>query len=816
MGPKFMRNKGFYLGSLVLLLLFQSLVFAEVIRVKVIVKWGNVHQQPSPESRVITRVSKDSVLKVLAEEGEWFKVQLDKQADDKVFAGYVHKKTVKVIGESKKAAEPPQEVKIKPAKEPATTASAGRSKKVPSLVKPKDLLKLQKLSDIMRRDSVAFLTLVKKMLPQEGSGYRMITVETAKIIRDNCRVFESEYDESKVIFHPRLNDEFEVLESRELLYKIQLQDGRRGWIKKDDVQLTTQQRRGEKIRLTGISQKDVRKFISVAADIYSRIVVQKVVADGIAKKYRVKPGNQLVSDRRLRSIYSRIQKYHQYSHYFYQKFVRDENVLLGKKTLDRSRISAWAELLLGSSSYSTNYLLLGEEKNSGLTRSISVGGDLVMNRRSTARFSLSNQRDVIQTPFNTTSVSAGYNYTDNKRWRINSGISFDMYADEANDLNDFNRLNVQAQADYDLNEKTDIYLNYSFLNHNFSNDGDNSYTSQAVLAGGRYLLNPSSTLDLQLRTLLQSSDSAFHQFTDIMPSLTYDLKSANNRFQARLMHEALSFSEMEIKNFNRTMLWFNNHNSRRGLNSRINFAFTYKTYPNNNNYDYVQLWGEYSASRFGKKQLQSSVSFYSNLFTRDSTNSFTDVKFNFGHTSTKFFTQFSTFFKIWHTPRPEDGSGLLRPYIFDVYLNLGINTPNIRFGPTFGLHFLLSSEKGVKVWAREGNVVRVGANCEIRVPLPNRILLQVNGSYEYGSVYHDQLEVDNATGALTPGEALMAHPTTLQVNGILTVPLAGKFELVSRVNYYMINTDMDQAVSINPLEYNQRFMALLGVRYRTH
>jgi len=825
MNSKFFNNRGLYLGMITFLLVFQVIVFAEVTKVQVKVKWANVREKPALESPVITRISRESILQVLAVEGEWFKVQLDRQPNNKVFAGYIHQQVVRVVEEkeqplpqvkpqTKPSQSPETKAKAKPVKKPAEVVQKTPAKGPASLVKAKDMIKLQQIADKMRNDSVAFLTLVKKMLPQDESGYRMVIVEIAKVV-DNCQVYETEDTQAKVIYNPRLNDEFEILESREQLHKIQLQDGRQGWIKRDCVQVIAQQRRGEKISLTGIKKKDVRKFVTVATDIYSRISIQKEVAEGIVKKYRVQPGNRLVFDRLLRETYSRIQKYHHYSLYFYMEFVKDQSMLLGKKTLDSSRISAWGELLLGTSAYTSNYLMLGEEKNSGLTRSISLGGDLVINKKPRANLNISNRRDIIQTPFNTTSVEAGY-FTSNKKLKINGGIHFNTYGDEANDLNDFSRLNVRARADYDLNAKTDLFLNYSFLNHTFNNDGDNDYSAQAFFAGGRYLLNPASTLELGLRSNFESSDSAFHKFSNILPSLTYSHNSANNRFKAKVLYETLSFAKVEVKNFNRAMLWLNNRNSKNGLNSRLNFAFTYKAFPNNGGYDYVQLWGEYASFRFGSKQRSSSISFYSNLFTKDSTNSFTDVKFNFGHTSSKFFTQFSTFFKIWHNPRLEDGSGLVRPYVFDVYLNLGINTPNIRLGPTFGLRFLLSSEKGVKVFAREGNVLRVGANCEIRVPLPKRILLQVNGSYEYGSVYHNELGVNNTTGFLTLGEVLQRHPTTMQVNSILTVPLAEKFELVGRMNYYMINTDMDQLVSINPVEYNRRFLVLLGVRYRTH
>ena len=71
------------------------------------------------------------------------------------------------------------------------------------------------------------------------------------------------------------------------------------------------------------------------------------------------------------------------------------------------------------------------------------------------------------------------------------------------------------------------------------------------------------------------------------------------------------------------------------------------------------------------------------------------------------------------------------------------------------------------------------------------------------------------TEASSGGMALQErHPTTMRFTSTISAPLMNKLELIGRVNYYIINTDMDETLSINPIEFTKQMSLQIGIRYR--
>ena len=87
-------------------------------------------------------------------------------------------------------------------------------------------------------------------------------------------------------------------------------------------------------------------------------------------------------------------------------------------------------------------------------------------------------------------------------------------------------------------------------------------------------------------------------------------------------------------------------------------------------------------------------------------------------------------------------------------------------------------------------------------------------AYDYGSVYNEEFTIDLLTGEIKIGELQERHPTTLQFTSTISAPLVHNLELVGRINYYKINTDMDETLSINPIEFTKQMSFQLGIRYR--
>ena len=318
-----------------------------------------------------------------------------------------------------------------------------------------------------------------------------------------------------------------------------------------------------------------------------------------------------------------------------------------------------------------------------------------------------------------------------------------------------------------------------------------------------------------MRSALQTSESDLYNFTNLEPSLAYDRYGADSRMTVRAFYDMFTYSDLKLRSYNRAVLQFRNQ-SRSGTSSSLwDLSVMSKAFPENKSAGYLQLQGGFARTRSGRLGMRFAPSFTTNLFTENSENSFTDLRLDVGATAPTVFGNISTFFRLWHSPGdPDAENASVKPYVLDVYGKLGLHLKYFKIGPTFGLHALFSSEKGVEFFRRDGNLIRVGGIVEGNIPFPSGIYLTLRGTYEYGFVYNNEIDIDVNSGDITTGDLLLRHPTTFQLRSTLRVPLMTNLVLLGRVHYYKIATDMDEKLSIRPITGNTRFTALAGISYR--
>ncbi len=359
---------------------------------------------------------------------------------------------------------------------------------------------------------------------------------------------------SRIIFGARISEEFEILERNDRFYKVRLRDGREGWVLESNLQVFSAQAKGAQVSYKGVETSEIVRFLDVSEEIFARITQHKLVADQISDKYRGDSGTARSGLKELTIAYSRIQKYFNYASDFYERYIRNKAPLFASGTTFASRLSAWTELLLGSQSYETQFLQAPNQKNSGLTNDLSFGGSVALSETSRVDLSVATKKDIIQTPYSTTNLDAAYAIAGKEGFRLNAGFNLNTYSDQINDLNDFSRLGLRAAADYHASPKTNLHFEYQFLNNKYSTDDINSYTDHNIMAVGRQQLNPTACLSFQFRSFLESSQSTFHKFSDIEPSIGYEKSGSNSHLDLRFLYETLSFSELKLKNYGRAAL----------------------------------------------------------------------------------------------------------------------------------------------------------------------------------------------------------------------------------------------------------------------
>ena len=100
-----------FLGGILFLALFvsalTSLVFSEVLKVRVVASQANIRLKPDLQSAVISKVPLGGILDVVKKEGEWYHIKLPADEKGIVVTGYIHQSTVEVVDaiEEKKITE---------------------------------------------------------------------------------------------------------------------------------------------------------------------------------------------------------------------------------------------------------------------------------------------------------------------------------------------------------------------------------------------------------------------------------------------------------------------------------------------------------------------------------------------------------------------------------------------------------------------------------------------------------------------------------------------------------------------------------------
>jgi uncharacterized protein YgiM (DUF1202 family) len=804
-------------AGLIALALFPTIVLSEDLSIKVIVYTASVRLEPSPDSKIIDQVAQDTILQVQAKEGDWYYVKLEPDENGFEKAGYIHKSIVVELADQSPERE---------ASSPAEAAAAVQKERPQEqqdflleavdesvLTDEKDLAHLEKTADKMRRQSIAFLTLVKKMKPVKVESTKSRSVEMVRVIIDGCRVFEAMDEGSRVIFTPRINDEFEFLEKNDGFYRIQLPDGRDGWIREQCIQIFTSHKEEAVIEFQGVKTKEVNAFINVAEQIFSRMVQDKTVADQIIDKYKDEPTGRLYGSREIHRIYADIDKYFDYACRFYEDYIRNRGILEVGAESFLSHLSAWSEIIFGSTSFQTEYLTDPLEQNKGMVRDISLGGNLTLSDSSAVHIQFSDKKDIIQTPYGSTAVEAGYRFHSGSRLGFDAGINFNRYNDELNERNDFNRMQLRGSADYRLTPAAGLSFDYTYLNNGYTSGPDNSYGSHLLAAGLDLRSSSRSRFLFFLRSRFQSSTSQIHDLSDVQPSITYERRGEGKLLNLNLKYQHLDFSEIDLKDYSMATLSLSSRSSGLAATSMIDLALTSKNFSQNELLSYVQVRSRYSRSGAGMPGAYFTASAYTNFYQNYPSTNLSDIRVDIGKNGHAFFGNISTSFRIWHRPGVE-AEGPVKPHVVDIYAKLGIRHKNFRIGPSFGTHALLSSEGGNGFLERDGNLIRFGGFAEGMLNLPKNINLRIFGAYEYGMVYTETIAINTATGEFDTGDLLQRHPATLQINADLNAPLLFNFELVGRASYYKINTDMDASMSINPVINNTRFILVFGMRYR--
>lgn len=655
-----------------------------------------------------------------------------------------------------------------------------------------ELINLEKK---VRTESIALNSLIKKVNPDYTEALESVKITKLKIVSNQCRVRETIQRSSQALYSPTINEEFKIINQDDNYYHIELGDGRDGWIHEScgqKITETVEQKKTESI----LSNADIGKYLDFSEMLFKKIEENKILADQIVEKNKI---NKNVNS------YKKIVKYHSLAVGIYNKYLKDRKAYIVENFPLAKRFSGSTELLFGSSNHNQNFLNGSNIEYDESSRDFSILGDFILSKSSKIKFSFGSKSEVLRTPYKTTNYGVGFDYSGMKKLLLSTDINFNSYEDEVTVNNDYGRFQFNANANHRLSSKTNFIYRYSFLNNDYDTGDDRDYSIQKLSAIANLKLNNISKFVISMLANFENSDSEFHNFSSLLPSVSYQRKIGDKRTNLKFRYENLTYKDLELRDYDRMFLSYLINN--RDINKRkiTDLSISSKTFPNNEISDYYQLKTRFSSSTVGAMNERRTFSLYTNVYPNAEDNNFTDFRFDRNITSAMS-SNFSAYYRLWHDLfNNEDGTNKSnKPSIIDLSAKFGFKVGPIRIGPSFGLHAILDFDAD-EILKRDGNLIRAGGVAEGIILSSSKLNVSIRAAYDYGFVYDT---------ALTFGELEERHPTTLQFTSTISAPVMRNIELIGRINYYKINTDMDEKISVNPIEFTEQMSFQFGIRYR--
>lgn len=666
---------------------------------------------------------------------------------------------------------------------------------------------LQDLQDIEKKtkaESIALGEIIKKVYPEYSQGLESYSVNMLKIISNQCRVRETIDRSSQVIYSPTINEEFKILNHDDNYYQIELGDGRKGWIHETCGQVISETVERSNA-LSVLSSSDVNKYLDFSEIVYQKIIDNKVLAERVIEKNNISKNNK---------SYKNILKYHSLAQGIYEKYLRNRSDYIVENFPFKNRISGSSELLLGKASFNQSYLDGVQNDYDEGNQNFAIFGNYIITPNANVNVSLTTQSSVLQTPYKTSDYGVGLNYTGINKVKLNTGINFNSYDDDLSTSNDYGRFLFHANVRHLLSPKSNFLYNYSFMKNNYKVNDENDYSNHKLSAVANLKLNPISKVIVSMLANIENSDSEYHQFVSLLPSVTFQKKIGDKKTDLKFRYENISYEDLELRDYSRFVFAYKRKNIVINKRKTTDFSVSSKTYPNNDISNYFNIKTKFTSAIISEKNKRNALSLYTSIYPNATDNSYTDVRFDH-NVIAKVFSNFSAYYRLWHNTfeSDDDSTNSSTPSVIDLSSKFGFKVGPLRVGPTIGLHAVLDFDAD-DIVEQDGNLLRIGGVAEGTVLLPKMINLSFMAAYDYGMVYNEELTVASSTGEITLGEIQERHPTTLQISTTISAPLAHNLELIGRISYYKINTDMDETLSINPIKFTEQMSLQIGIRYR--
>jgi hypothetical protein len=469
-----------------------------------------------------------------------------------------------------------------------------------------------------------------------------------------------------------------------------------------------------------------------------------------------------------------------------------------------NRFSGELSLATGSSTFTDEYSESLREEFKGSLTDLSLKGLYRIDELSSVNLLIDTRSELLETPYKSNMYQLGYRRNE-EATQFSASAGLNQYKDSFRGINSYDRLGVNARIKHALNRNNSVSLQYQLINNSYESETTTDYTRHHVTAGTESRLRNNNLFLLAVRGNLSSSDNDQLNFIHALPSITYRKINPNSSTDYALSFESFSYENLSLRNSIRGNFGISGRKHKElGKTTRKDVLFSYLSYPENSNIDHLRFSFTTASHNFVGGNTFSTFGFTTKYFQSNPQASYADLRYDAGAVG-RVFTQLSVFNRIYY---PEETVLTLTEANF----RLGFQIEGFKIGPVFSVRGNIDfSDISVET---DGNYYRLGAFIEGSKTFKNSLRIALNGAYDYGNVYSEDISIDPQTGLINAGDVLSRNPTTLRFSFQAGYTVMQLFDLFANAEYYKIERDHQQVAGLSPVLSSDRLSFKIGFVYR--
>lgn len=593
------------------------------------------------------------------------------------------------------------------------------------------------------------------------------------------------------------NQEYDILDYQNRYYQIETASGQRGWLSELYVERFSVKSGDSGLGLSLPAGSKKAALINMANETYASILQLYQSAEKLAKE-----SGDLTS-----AAFKAIQQKKRYADLL---FARDFEGFLVEEDVDSQiaqRVSVNGRLAFGTSSFNRSFASSADELQKTGNTDLGLQFAYQLNAKSALTLEGGTRKEALQSIYRNSYGGAGYRFSSDGRM-LNAGVKLNSYKDDFREINNYQRLNLFANAREELSENLSLSLRYQLLNNRFDNRVENNYTRHALSFGALVNTGVNQTVNIEANADLSNSATSYFDYSRYKPQITFQSRSELGKSRTITAYaEIFQFNLVPLRSNNK--YFFGMKGSKPGSNSGSSgtseFAFLYRQFPNNARTDFYQMNIGKGFRAYGSGNKQLNTQLVARYFPNNQDFSHADLNMNY-QSNSKTYYSFTGNIRYWYP-------GAANFITTDLYAKVGVKVKTFSISPLLGLHNNIDLKADEFTLKNDKNSLRAGLEVRGELLIAQILRWKMRGAYEYGFVNNAAVESINNVGEIVFGEIYQRNPTSLQLQTDLSAKVMRQTEVFGTMRYFTYNTDLTSQFTRTPVLGNDRFTAQIGLRF---